>query len=181
MVEPNVGGERVMRCRGDNAVFQGVAGFEAEDAYGFDADVLVGGGASDGWVGRVGDRAGENVYRAAARVGDADERNFDLFEGAVEVEIEACELADTEFVVDFDQGVYFFAAVAAGFEADAGFEEFDFGGEFGWGIGHRLFPWFLLQFLGGFFGRLLRRSLCTLWGCGTRAEKKDCGRNRRRG
>ncbi len=58
MVEPEVGGERVMRGRGDDAVFEDVAGLEAEDANGFDADVLVGGRIDDGRIGIVGDGAG---------------------------------------------------------------------------------------------------------------------------
>ena len=76
VVEPEVGGERVMRDSGDDAVFEIVAGREAEDADGFDADVLVGRGVDDGGIGLVGDGAGKDVGGAAAGVGDADERNF---------------------------------------------------------------------------------------------------------
>ena len=54
-----------------------------------------------------------------------DKRDFDGFEGAVVVEIEAGELANAEFVVDVDAGVNFFARIAVGFEAVMGFEEFD--------------------------------------------------------
>ncbi len=108
-----------MRSGSDDAVFEGVAGFEAEDADGFHADVLVGGGVDDDGIRLVGDGAGENVDYAAARVGDADERNFDLLERAVEIEAEAGELADAEFIVDLDQGVNFFAAGAGVFEAYA--------------------------------------------------------------
>ena len=50
---------------GDDAVFEVGAGFQAEDADGFDADVLVGGGVNDGGIGIVGDGAGEDVGGAA--------------------------------------------------------------------------------------------------------------------
>ena len=113
---------------GDDAVFEDVTGFEAEDADGFDADVLVGGGVDDGGIGIVGDGAGKDVGGAAAGVRDVDERDLDGFEGAIVVEIEAGELADAEFVVDMHAGVNFFAAVAVGFEAVAGFEELDLSG-----------------------------------------------------
>jgi hypothetical protein len=62
---------------------------------------------------------------------DPDERYFDLLERAVVIEIEPGELASAEFVVDLDAGVNFFAAVAVRFEADAGFQQFDLGGDFG--------------------------------------------------
>jgi len=58
-------------------------------------------------------------------MGDADKRDIDGFEGAVVVEIEACELADAELGVDLDAGMDFLAAVAAGLETVAGFEKFD--------------------------------------------------------
>jgi hypothetical protein len=48
-------------------------------------------------------------------------------------------LAGAQLVVDFDQGVDFFAAPAVGFEADAGFQEFDLGGDFGRGSRLRFF------------------------------------------
>ena len=115
---------------GDDAVFEGVAGFEAEDADGFDTDVLISGGIDDSRVGVVGDGAGEDVGSAAAGMSDVDERNLDGFEGAVVVEIEACEWADTELVVDMHAGVNFFAGVAIGFEAIVRFEEFDLIGVF---------------------------------------------------
>ena len=51
-----------MRSGGDNAVFEDVAGSEAEDADGFDSDVLVGGGVEDCGIGIVSDSAGENVW-----------------------------------------------------------------------------------------------------------------------
>src|SRR6476660_6168783 len=48
VVEPEVRGERVMGDAGDDAVFEEVPGGEAEDADGFDADVLRGGSVGDG-------------------------------------------------------------------------------------------------------------------------------------
>src|SRR5882724_3329494 len=112
----------------DYAVFEGVAGCEAEDADGLDANVLVGGGVDYGGIGIVGDGVREDVGNAAVGVGDADQRDFDLLEGAVVIEIEAGELADAEFGIDFDDAVDFFAGVAVGLEADFGFEEIDLGG-----------------------------------------------------
>jgi len=61
---------------------------------------------------------------------NVDEGNLDGFERAVVVEIEACEWADTELVVDVHAGVNFFAGVAIGFEAIARFKEFDLIGVF---------------------------------------------------
>ena len=58
MVEPKVGSQRVVHRGGDDAVFEDVAGLEAEDANGYDADVLVGGRIDDGRIGIVGDGAG---------------------------------------------------------------------------------------------------------------------------
>ena len=72
-------------------------------------------------------------------------------ERAVEIEIEAGELADTEFVVDTHAGVDFLAAVAVGFEAIARLEQFDLIGV-------------LLRFggSGGLRGGLFRRVLGSL-------------------
>ena len=77
MVEPEVGGEGVVRDDGKDAVFEVVAGGEAENTDGLDADVLIGGGVDDGGIGIVRDGAGEDVGRAAAGVRDADERDID--------------------------------------------------------------------------------------------------------
>ena len=161
MVEPEVGGKRVMRRGGDDAVFEVVAGGETEDADGFDADVLVGGGVDDGGVGLIGGGAGEDVGGAAAGMGDVDERDFDGLEGAVVVEIEAGELADAELGVDVYAGVDFFAGIAIGFEAVAGFEELDLGGVLG------------LFGKNGFFGGLLG-SLLGLRERKSRCEEKRC-------
>jgi len=117
----------MMRGGGNDAVFEGVLGGEAEDADGFDADVLVGGGVDYSGIGIVGDGAGEDVGGAAAGVGDANERDVDGLEGAVVIEIEAGELADAEFAVDAHECVDFFAGVAVGFETDFGFKELDLG------------------------------------------------------
>jgi len=162
MVEPEVGGERVVGGGGDDAVFEVVAGSEAEDADGFDANVLVGGGVDDSGIGLIGDSAGEDVGGAAARMGDVDEGDFDGLEGAVVVEIEAGELADAEFGADVDTRVDFLAAVAVGFEAVAGFEELDLGGVF--------------CFLGdsGFSGGLLGSLLGLRERKNRREEKRYC-------
>jgi len=113
---------------GDDAVFQEVAGGEAEDADGFDTDILIGGGIDDGRIGIVGDGAGKNIDCAAAGMGDADKWEVDGFEGAVVVEIEAGELADTKLAVDFDAGVDCLAAVAACFKENFRFQKLDLGG-----------------------------------------------------
>src|SRR6266576_207618 len=110
---------------GDDAAFERVAGRKAEDADGFDSDILVCGGVDDGGIGIVGHGAGKDVSGAAAGMGDVDERNLDGLEGAVVIEIEARELADAELVVDVHASVNFLAAVAVGFEAVAGFEKLD--------------------------------------------------------
>src|SRR5882724_8214411 len=112
----------------DYAVFEGVGGGEAEDADGLDAEVLVGGGVDYRGRGIVGDGVREDVGNAAVGVSDADEWDFDFFERAVVIEIEAGKLADAEFGIDFDDAMNFFAGVAVGLEADFGFEEIDLGG-----------------------------------------------------
>jgi hypothetical protein len=152
VVEPEVGGEGVVRGGGDDAVFEVVAGGEAKDADGFDADVLVGGGVEDGGIGIVGDGAGKDVGGAAGGMSDVDEGDIYGLERAVVVEIEAGELADAEFVVDMYAGVEFFAAVAVGLEADLGFEELDLSGVLRLGVGRILRVWFV--------GQLLRSLLC---------------------
>src|ERR1700674_5153468 len=113
---------------GDDAVFEEVAGRETQDADGFDADVLIGGGVYDGGIGIVCDGAGKDIDCAAAGMGDADEREIDGFEGAVVVEIEACELADAELAVDSCAGVDFLTAVTVRFKANFRFQELDLGG-----------------------------------------------------
>lgn len=70
----------------DYAIFEGVVGFEAEDAEGFYADVLVCRGVDHGRVGMIGGGAGEDVDYASVGVGDADQGEIDLLEGAVVVE-----------------------------------------------------------------------------------------------
>jgi hypothetical protein len=72
VIEPEIRCERMMRDSCDNAVFESVARFETEDADGFDADVLVGGGVNNGGIGSVGDGAGEDVGGAATGVCDAN-------------------------------------------------------------------------------------------------------------
>src|SRR5262249_48107581 len=71
VVEPEVGSQRMMSGGGDNTVFESVAGREAEDADGFDADVVVGGVVHNSRVGIVGDRARQNVGDATAGMRDA--------------------------------------------------------------------------------------------------------------
>lgn len=132
----------MVRRSGYDAVLEDISGREAQDADGFDADVLVRGKVGDNGVGLVGDGAGEDIGGAAAGVGDVDDGDFDLLEGAVEVEIQVRELADAEFAVDADAGVDLFAGVAIGLEADVRFQQFDLGG----GFGDR-------GFIGGFAGR----------------------------
>ena len=96
-----------------------------------------------------------------------------MFERAVEVEIQVGELAGAEFVVDFDAGVDFLAAVAIGFEADAGFEEFDFGGKFWRGFLAGFLRGFLLGFRSCVFSGLWRKVLRGARAGGLRGEKID--------
>ena len=119
-----------MRRSSDDAIFEQVAGLQAEDADGFYADVLIGGRIDYGGIGIVGDGAGKNVCAAAARVSDVHQRNFYRLEATVEIEIQAGELPDTKFVVNSDARVDFFARVAIGFEAIFCFEQFDLCGIF---------------------------------------------------
>ena len=116
---------------------------------------MIGGIVHHGGVGIVGDSTGKNVGYAAAGVSHADQRNFDGLEAAVEIEIEAGELAGAEFIVDADAGVDFFAGVAVGFETDFGFEEFDLGGVFFCGGGTGFFGGRL-----GFLGECRLSAVC---------------------
>src|SRR5260370_19861443 len=70
MREPEVRGEGVVGCCGDYAIFEDVAGGEAEDADGFDADVLIGGGAYYGGVGGRGEGGGGGGGRGAPAPAD---------------------------------------------------------------------------------------------------------------
>jgi len=112
-----------MVCRGCNdAIFKNVAGLEAENADGFDADIMIGGSVDDGGIRIIGDGAGKNVGDATTCVSDANHGDFDCLEAAVEIEIQAAELADAELVVDPDAGVDIFSRVSVSFEAVFGFE-----------------------------------------------------------
>ena len=94
VVEPEVGGQGALLGDSDDAVFEDVGGFEAEDTDGFDAHILVGGGVDDRGMGMVDDGAGQDVGGAAAGMDDVNERNIHGFERAVVVEVEAGELAN---------------------------------------------------------------------------------------
>ena len=78
----------------NDAIFEEVAGLQAENADRLDANVVVGGGVHYGGIGVVGDGAGEHIRAAAARVSDVHQRNFYRLEAAVEIEIQAAELAN---------------------------------------------------------------------------------------
>src|SRR2546426_11763413 len=88
VVEPEVGGEGVVRSGGDDAIFEVVAGLQAEDADGLDADILVGGGVDDGGIRIVGDGGGEGVGGAAAWVGGGEGGGLGGFGGGGVGEIE---------------------------------------------------------------------------------------------
>src|SRR5258708_13510658 len=83
VVEPEVGGEGMVGDSGDDAVFKVVAGLEAEDADGLDADVLVGGGVDDGGVGLFGDGAGGDVGGSARGVSGLGARGMHGFSRAI--------------------------------------------------------------------------------------------------
>ncbi len=171
VVEPEIRRKGIVRRGGDDPVFQKVAGLEAKDTHGLDADVLVSGSVDDGGVGVVGDGAGENVGSAAVRVRDVNMRNIDGLEGAVVLEIEAGELAHTKFAIDLHPRMDFLAAVSVPFEADLGFEQFDLRGEFGGSGGRGLFHLTLSGLL-----RWLLRGFLRAGGVNPRQEQeKSCG------
>jgi hypothetical protein len=159
VLEPEIGREGMMSDSCDDAIIERVVGGKAEDADGLDAHILIRGGVDDSRIGSVGDGAWQDVYRAAAGVGDANERNLDLLESAVEVEIEAGELAYTEFVVDFYARVDFFAASAVRFKTNSRFEQLNFCGKFGRGLCCGLFLEFLLDLDEAIFSAFFRRTL----------------------
>lgn len=125
MFNPEVWRERMVGDGSYDAIFQSVAWLEAEDAHGFDADVLIGGRVHYGGIRMIGDGAWQDVHGAAARMDNMHDRDFHRFERAVEVEVELRELADAEFAIDFHQCVNFFAAVAVCLESYFSFEQCD--------------------------------------------------------
>src|SRR6266571_1003054 len=94
MLEPKVRSQRMVRDGSDDAVFERVAGLEAQDAYGFDAHVLIRGSVHDRGIGVIGNGAWQDVRRAAAGMGNVNHRDLDRFERAVEIKVELRELAD---------------------------------------------------------------------------------------
>ena len=92
VIEPEIGGEWMMSCGSDDAVFEEVAGLEAEDANGFDADVMIGGILDYSGIGVVSDGAGENIGGSSAFVRDADHGDFYRLKAAVEIEVQPAEL-----------------------------------------------------------------------------------------
>src|SRR5438132_10017404 len=139
----------MVSCRGDYAIFEEIAWLQAEDADGFDAHVLISRSIEYGGIRIVGEGAWENVRDAAACMGDANLRNVDRLEAAIEIKIQPSELAHPKLVVDADAGADFFPRVATCLEAVFGFEQFDLRGiffSFG-GPGRRCLFCFLLWFL----------------------------------
>ena len=63
-------------------------------------------------------------------MGDANLRNVDRLEAAIEIKIQPSELAHPKLVVDADAGADFFPRVATCLEAVFGFEQFDLRGIF---------------------------------------------------
>ncbi|GAC1620211.1 MAG: hypothetical protein NVS9B13_10290 [Candidatus Acidiferrum sp.] len=86
----------------------------------------------DSGIWRIGDGAGENLRRAAEGVSHANHGNFNGFESPIVIKIEARELLDAQFIIDFHRRMNFLAAGAVGFEADARFQKFDARGHLGW-------------------------------------------------
>ena len=169
VIQPEARGERVMGNGAQDAIFEGVAGLEAEDADGFDADVLVSGKVNDGGIRAISDGAWQDVRGAAARMRNVHHWDFDRFEGAVEIEVELRELADAELAVDSYERVNFLAAVAVSLESYFGFEQFNL-------RGMRRFLGFIRFFCA--LGRRRRRRFL-LWSLGacrgpTRDEQKTC-------
>ena len=128
MFEPELRGERMVRDGSDDAVFEGVAGLESEDAHRFHAHVLIRGSIHHCGIRAVGDGARQDVRGAAVRVGNVNHRDFDRFERAVEIEVELGKLADAKFAVDFHQRMNLFAAIAVGFKANSGLQQADLRG-----------------------------------------------------
>src|SRR5258708_33833233 len=101
MVQPEVRGERVVGGGGDDAIFEEVAGFEAEDAEGFDGDALIRGSVDDGGVGVVSDRGGKNLGGGAGGLGAWGGGGFGGFERTVEGELGAGGIVMRRVVCSF--------------------------------------------------------------------------------
>src|SRR5207249_6133338 len=100
MIQPEIWRQRMVGRNSCDAVFQGITRLESENADGFDAYVVVSRKLLDGGIRRIGNGAGKNVCRAAARVSDVDERNLHGLKAAVVIEVQPRELAHAKFAVD---------------------------------------------------------------------------------
>ena len=87
VLKPEAGRGKVMCGSSFNAIFNDVAFLQAENARGFDSDVLIGGKVGDDLAGRIADGAGQEFGGAAGSVADTHERNIDLLEGAIVFEL----------------------------------------------------------------------------------------------
>ena len=123
MVKPEIGCERMVTRQCDYAVFERVAGLEAEDADGFYAYIVVGGKLFDGGIRRIGNCTRKNVCCATACVRDVHQRNFHGLEAAVVIEVQPRELTNTKFAIDFDECVHFFSRIAVRFDTIFCFEQ----------------------------------------------------------
>src|SRR5690242_12531799 len=128
MLQPEVGGERVVRNSSHDAVLERVAGLQAEDAHGFDAHVLIRREVYDGGIRVIGDRTRQNVRCAAARMNDMHHGDFHRFKRAVEIKVELRELANAEFAMNLHQRMNLFAAVTVRLETYFGFKQFNLRG-----------------------------------------------------
>src|SRR5207302_229197 len=88
MFEPELRGERMVRDGSDDAVFEGVAGLESEDAHRFHAHVVIRGSIHHSGTRAGGEGGRRDVRGAGVRGGKVSHRCSDRLERAVESEAE---------------------------------------------------------------------------------------------
>ena len=122
MFQPEIGRKRVMGSCGYDAVLDGIAFLQAEDAHRFDAHILVGGISFYRGIRCVADGAREDVGCAAIGVGDPHLGDFQLLKRAIVIEGQAGKLVRANGIVEFHNGVYFFARIAVRFKTNVRFQ-----------------------------------------------------------
>ena len=100
VIEPEIRRKRMMRGRGDDAILEIVARSEAQDSHGFNAHVLISGSVQDRGIRLISNGAGQDVRRAAARMRDTHNRDFDLLECTIVIEVQPRKLRHAQLVVD---------------------------------------------------------------------------------
>ena len=129
--QPEIGCKRMMCCCRYDAIFDGVAFLQAEEAHGLDAHILVRGKFLDCGIRCIRDRAWQNFRCSAISVRDSHLRNLQLLKGAMVIESEPSNLTCAKNIVQLNHRVDFFAGISVCFEADARLQQLNLKGKRG--------------------------------------------------